>query len=131
MTVAADIIKATTIKVQRESDDPGPVVITETEILFNGPGEKGHETFYFTREVDADEVASRILSGRGDGLAFAFCKTAFKPYDEVVCALLIAAKEVFGDDIKISSDGTWDEWAAGRQLYTKATGKVAASKLEN
>jgi hypothetical protein len=48
--------------------------------------------------------------------SFACRKTARKPYDETVTAILIRAKVRAGDAIKISSDGDWKEWSAGRRL---------------
>ena len=45
-----------------------------------------------------------------DGI-FECCKTARKPYDFAVQALLIAYKKAAGENnIKISSDGYWQEW---------------------
>ncbi len=46
-----------------------------------------------------------------------FCKTNHAPYDKVVCALLLAAKNVYGQDLDLSSDGEWDNWSPGRELY--------------
>ncbi|MFF1253712.1 hypothetical protein ACFVYC_14610 [Pseudarthrobacter sp. NPDC058329] len=51
-----------------------------------------------------------------------FCETENKPYDQVVTAILIAAA-VRAFDFKtgvVKSDGRWDNWAAGRQLYEQA-----------
>lgn len=53
---------------------------------------------------------------------FEFCKTARKPYDEVVTAILIAAKRWFRDDIEITSDGQGEEWSAGQYLCQTACG---------
>ncbi len=36
---------------------------------------------------------------------FAFCKTARKPYDPVVVSILVAARDIAPDAIRISSDG--------------------------
>jgi hypothetical protein len=56
---------------------------------------------------------------------FDFCKTAYKPYDVVVTAILIRAKTIYGDCVKISSDGDWQEWQAGREMYEKVFGEIA------
>jgi hypothetical protein len=53
----------------------------------------GHETFILKRKPMSDS-----------------CKTARKPYDLVVCGLLILAKIYFMDDIKIRSDGNLEDW---------------------
>ena len=79
--------------------------INESEVWFNGREEndQGHETFWFTRKcpsrrsVDPDKW-------------FAFCKTAHKPYDEIVCCFLLIAKKHLGDMIVVSSDGDWFDW---------------------
>jgi len=34
-----------------------------------------------------------------------------------VTASLILAKKIFGDNIKISSDGDWSDWESGQLLY--------------
>jgi hypothetical protein len=82
-------------------------------IRFNGVREMSHETFY--------------LSNGKDG--FNFCKTAFKPYDEVVTAVLIRAKYYFGEALSVGSDGYWSEWQAGRDLYERTFGEVAENPI--
>ncbi|MDE8670875.1 hypothetical protein PY310_20090 [Pseudarthrobacter sp. H3Y2-7] len=51
-----------------------------------------------------------------------FCKTENQPYDEVVTAILIAAavREFESKTGVVKSDGRWDNWAAGLQLYERA-----------
>jgi hypothetical protein len=61
---------------------------------------------------------------------FEFCKTAYKPYDAVVTAVLIRAKEIYGTVVEIYSDGNWDEWRAGRDLYERVFGEVAKCPFE-
>lgn len=56
---------------------------------------------------------------------FDFCKTAYKPYDAVVTAILIRAKHIYGSCVSISSDGDWQEWQAGRELYERVFSEVA------
>jgi len=80
-------------------------------VKFNGKGEQGHETFYFSQRQDG----------------FAFCKTAYKPYDAVVTATLLVAKKHFGDKLEVTSDGSWDEWMAGRDLYRDVFGGPLAA----
>jgi hypothetical protein len=57
----------------------------------------------------------------------AFCKTAHKPYDVVVTAILISAavrsmEDSQVDDIQgsVRSDGKWDNWVAGVELFEQA-----------
>ena len=73
----------------------------DDKIVFNGVGANSHETFFVS----------------ADGVDFNFCKTAQKPYDTAVTASLILAKKIFGDNIKISSDGDWSDWESGQLLY--------------
>jgi hypothetical protein len=51
-----------------------------------------------------------------------FCKTENRPYDEVVTAILIAAAVRAMDTAAgaFTSDGDWDNWAAGVELYERA-----------
>ena len=73
----------------------------DDKVLFNGVGADSHETFFVS----------------ADGVDFNFCKTAQKPYDTAVTASLILAKKIFGDNIKVSSDGDWTDWESGQLLY--------------
>ena len=109
-----------------ESDRPAtPADVTAEIIRFNGVGEEGHETFAFTRAADEEWIGK-------DGTEFSFCKTARKPYDAPVCAVLIAAKHHLGKAIRVSSDGEWSEegWREGARLYARATGRKAACPLD-
>ena len=47
---------------------------------------------------------------------FSFCKTAMKPYDAYVKAILIRAKLHYGELIRVSSDGDWSDWEKGRKI---------------
>ena len=64
----------------------------------------GHETFHLTRK---------------DSGNFNFCKTARKPYDLMVCAVLFLAKYHFKDKIKISSDGDMNDWTPAIEFVDK------------
>ena len=70
-------------------------------VRFNGVNTDGGETFYFDRK-QANGVWSQMDE---NGLYFNFCKTNMRPYDEYVVEVLKLAREHFGDDIKLSSDG--------------------------
>jgi hypothetical protein len=88
-------------------DGTGKPGVSKTEIVFNGKApDEDHETFWFPGE---------------DG--FNFCKTARKPYDIVVVACLAAAKDVYGSEIKVSSDGDAAEWADGVALASRVLGR--------
>lgn len=68
-------------------------------ILFNGKAadEMDHETFVLRNK------------GKQDGLD-TFCKTARKPYDWFVTAILILTHNICPDCYEISSDGNQEDW---------------------
>lgn len=72
-------------------------------VYVNGIAEEGHEDFVLTPEVTG----------------FDFCKTARKPYDTLVTAILLLAKDTFGERISIRSDGNDEEWQAGRDFLAE------------
>jgi hypothetical protein len=88
--------------IQKEYDDSSTPEITESEIVFNGIGDNGHETCW-------------LKKGNSN---FEFCKTACKPYDEVVVALLMAASEIC-EGFSWSSDGDDSDHVQGLTLYNK------------
>jgi len=67
-------------------------------IRFNGKDDEGHETFMLTP----------------DPSDFNFCKTAQKPYDLVVVAILCLLAH--RTDTGVSSDGDRSDWAEGLKL---------------
>lgn len=105
----------------------GQPVFTEDYFSFNGDSDFGldHETFRWKRIA----VLSQYEADAGQDQAFSFCKTAYKPYDAVVTAVLIRAKEIYGDLVSVASDGSWDEWAAGRLLYEWTFGVSPANPM--
>lgn len=89
----------------REHDDiDTKPEINKDHVRFNGKLEQGHETFMLTR---TQEIQSYL---KDQTMAFEFCKTRQDPYDKFVVACLIWAKMVFGNDVKISSDGEISDW---------------------
>lgn len=90
-------------------DGNGEPEITTDRISFNGD------------EATNNDYETFMLDGSSS-----FCKTAEKPYDAVVCAVLLRFSH---DDpsFKIGSDGIWDEeWKPGRQLYHDVFNEEAA-----
>ena len=76
-------------------------------IELNGIGEDGHEPLILHREVPEQP------SYRADEPDyFEFCKTACKPYDLVVTAILLLYKHYF-PTVKVSSDGDVENWKDG------------------
>lgn len=70
-------------------------------IWFNGDEKRGldHETF--------------SIEPKPTG--WNFCKTARKPYDLLVCAILIAAHDIVG--YEVSSDGDFNDWKPAIKFY--------------
>lgn len=81
----------------------GEPTFNKNMICFNGNEEKGldHETFL----IEAD-IAK-----------WSFCKTARKPYDLLVCAILIGAHNVLGYEVR--SDGSLEDWKPAIEFYMK------------
>lgn len=94
-----------------EYDEPNqPPAIDGECIAFNGRRDAGHETFYMTRKRrDLREYERGLDNSEG---AFNFCKTAQKPYDSAVCAILAVAAQVAPDAITVRSDGDYTDWQA-------------------
>jgi hypothetical protein len=97
----AEGVKQLVATAQEAGIEIGDEEYGDDKIVFNGVGANSHETFYVS----------------ADGVDFNFCKTAQKPYDTAVTASLILAKKIFGDNIKVSSDGNWSDWESGQLLY--------------
>lgn len=84
-----------------------------------GLGSGSYETFGLERVIPKN----RVKDGADDkGMFFDCCKTAFRPYDLPITAVLIAAKHHFGDNIRISSDGNDPEWMDGKILCNNLFG---------
>ena len=92
---------------------------TEGEFSLNGIDDMSHETFTWKA------LPTQVEWRKDEPEIFDFCKTAMKPYDAVVTAILIRAKEIYGSCVSISSDGDWSEWQDGRNLYEAVFGEVA------
>lgn len=100
----------TTYVVAQEYDnDPWkPPTVSPSQVRFNGFGrELGHQTFHVERVFQ--DVYKR--GPKPDGTFFSFCKTAQKPYDDLVVACLVALKHHF-PEVKVSSDGEDEDWRA-------------------
>jgi hypothetical protein len=100
MKLTREIIQLSSVDVHKEYDDPEAPVITKTLIRFNGVDEDGHETFW-------------VEPGKVD---FAFCKTARKPYDEIVVACLMMMEDI-NRGFSWSSDGDAEDHREGLALY--------------
>ena len=89
-----------------------------------------HETFVLTREIEENEY------GETDGSMWSFCKTARKPYDLMVQAVLLLAKCHFKDRIRIppddwnNSDGEYEDWIQAFELVWSLGSKIRKKVFE-
>lgn len=113
---AQKLIAASPVSIQWESDDKRPPEVSrliEPLIRFNGVDGDGHETFYVEACV----------------IGFAFCKTARKPYDIMVTAML-AMIHAHWSSFKVSSDGNAHEWEDGLAFASKTLGREITIDLK-
>lgn len=96
---------------------------TESHFSLNGLDDDGHETMYWAGIPTQPEYR------KDSSDYFEFCKTAAKPYDAVVTAILIRAKVIYGSCVSVRSDGDWQEWLAGRVIYEAVFGEPAPNPL--
>jgi hypothetical protein len=88
-------------------------------VRLNGYGEHFREGFVWKKVCPEPQPWVK------EGGFFDFCKTEREPYDVVVTALLLAAREAYGSAVRISSDGLPSDWEDGLRLFYQATGLVA------
>jgi len=85
-----------------------PIICDDGRIEFNGVEDENndhaHETF----------IVEKIKTS-----GFEFCKTACKPYDDVVTGLLLYIDHAAPGAMSISSDGNMSgvDWETGRNLF--------------
>ena len=102
-----------------DEENSKPTIDNE-QIRFNGIGDNGHETFIITKKKRAKREYEEQEAYDRQG-AFEFCKTAHKPYDKYVTAVLCALYNIkveewpLGDGkiMSISSDGNTEDWTEG------------------
>lgn len=110
---ARKIVAASDVAICGPKGEGLPVISEAEGIRLNGAKAVGesYETFRL-----------RGTSGSDSPILPDSCKTNGKPYDEVVTAILIAAAVRlmnFRAGV-FSSDGRWDNWTAGMDLYERA-----------
>ena len=112
----------------RGPDGTGEPEVSELGIDLNGDGEESHETFSFPIRGEDAQTAKRLY-----GCRWAFCKTARKPYDLAVCAMLLVFKHHLGDQVRLASDGRRrpDEWLPAERLVKDVLGYEVRFRAEN
>jgi hypothetical protein len=114
---ARKLMQSTDVSLVFEYDVGLPPQVDDVAIRFNGPASHGHETFMVER------VCPPQRSYRQDRPeAFAFCKTAGKKYDLVVCAILAVICERC-PEFRILSDGTTAEWQVPLKFAAETLGR--------
>ena len=98
------IQKSTVLLAGPDGEKETPIQSDDKILAFNGVDDDSHETFW----IDRKKVSN-----------FEFCKTASKPYDEIVTAMLIYIDHVAFGAFDISSDGDMGgpDWERGRELF--------------
>ena len=95
------------------------------EICFNGVGPESHETLTINRDDSNILTPSKQMGSyykdnwEKDKRHFNFTKTAHKPYDLLVTAVLVLYKNHFGDTTSISGDGGVEGFDSARELIKK------------
>ena len=101
-------------------------IVNDDQVFFNGTDEGFTMEDHKTGEPD-NSYETFVMNKSGSD--FAFCKTARKPYDLIVCACLLAYVYHSEDTMDLRSDGfaganypTEDEWYAAEKYFNKITG---------
>lgn len=94
-------------------------LVNEQLVSLNGL--PSHETFYLERCM---EVQDYMRHRPPEQQRFAFCKTAYKPYDVVVTAILCLAEHLSGGVYRVSSDGDAADWQQGLALANRVMSGV-------
>jgi hypothetical protein len=102
-------------------DGNGSPEFTEIDFRMNGRTPEKCETFVWeSRAIHPEWETDHTRP------VFGCVKTRQHPYDAVVCAILIRAKVIYGDSVRLSSDGEWShEWVPGRTLYLATFDELA------
>jgi len=97
----------------------GAPVVDDTEIWLNGKGDLGHETFHLSKKRPPNPDYAKDRENYWD-----FTKTARKPYDLIVTAILLAANFVVPDKLQYDSDGNESDWEEGFKFFTETYNNV-------
>lgn len=109
--------KAILVSPDLPDSKPGSLKLSATNVDFNGVGDDAHEPFVFPYVFP-------------DHASFNFCKTQWKPYDEVVTACLIVVRDHFPPSVlEIDSDGSWADWSRGAKLYASVFHRPARNPM--
>ena len=112
--------KAKGIELAGPSGEGEPML--DEGIALNGVGEESHESFVFPN--NPHDQFYKYTNAEHPGRLWAFCKTARKSYDIVVCAILLVMKHHLGNQLRVASDGgrEEDEWIPAENLVREVLG---------
>jgi hypothetical protein len=82
----------------------GEPTFNKSKICFNGHAPKDYETF------NMQQIPEHQSWEEPNKRPFAFCKTAYRPYDLLVCACLLVYKHHSPLTMELGSDGGNAEW---------------------
>ena len=99
-----------------EKKQPDRLLIDDLEIIFNVKAkfDQYHETFLLSKNKPKQPDWNKDAIAKG--YTFQFCKTARKPYDKFVTAILIIADNIASGAIVITSDGDTGDWQDGLDI---------------
>lgn len=101
------------------ADGTGEPELAEGRIAFNGADPDDYETFWLEAAAPGAEDYGWQAGERihGPGWHWTFCKTARRPYDVVIGALLLRLAHHYGDAFHVSTDGDEGDWHDAVALY--------------
>jgi hypothetical protein len=109
-----------------EQRDAWRALVADARTILEAPGapEAADVTLYpddmiAFEGVPPHETFMLDILGTGREPGDWFCKTARKPYDLLVTAVLLRAKHRLGDRVSLASDGTYADWAPARRLVAE------------
>lgn len=107
-----DKVRERGIEICDGAGGPFRPAFSNSKVVFNGCADKGE--------------ACETFSVQSNDGSWDFCKTEEKPYDLLVCLMLLAFKHFFGDDFEYRSDGITKEAYENREnnAYWKQIGFV-------
>lgn len=88
----------------RGPEGEGPAIVEPDRIAINGAARDGHaaDAFVLERRPRGGVVRNPAVGDR----VFRRCDTRELPYDVAVCAVLLVAAHVLGEDLRLGSEGT-------------------------
>jgi hypothetical protein len=87
-------------------------------LAINGFRDEAHETFVISKNGPAN-----MTTEKGSRRGFDFTKTAGKPYDAFVTAMLIWLEHTYPKHISVRSDGDASDWNEGLDIALRAFGE--------